>query len=455
MTGDAVNVASPAAGRGRAGLGRRRGSDVSLVPACDAYRRLEDVSGQGRRPSDRRLGSGRRSGDRCTRAVRRRHSDGRPRPRAGPADRRFSSGRSRTGRAALVIDRRPTRDGQESSRLEFESLAATSASGRQDALPSVRREASPTRPWPRSCVPMPRSSRATRPRPSRRRTRPTLGPRFGGLDEAEGTTDVLLSSIGSTTGPRSRSAELEVAAARRSIASAWRRYLESICRSGPLVVVLEDIHWAEPGLLELLESLAAQVSGPLVLVCTARPEIFERRSSWGGGLPNASSISLRRLSTEEGEALIGQLLGGPPPAMVVGPLLDRSDGNPFFVGELLRMVVEDGTLRHDPDGWTLTRSLSTDLPDTIQGVIASRLDLLPPGPQAGRPGRCRRRPDLLGRCHRAARRAGRPGGAARAPRQRPRPGARHVGRRRRTGVHLQPHPHPGRRLRQRPAASPA
>ena len=115
-----------------------------------------------------------------------------------------------------------------------------------------------------------------------------------------------------------------------------------------------------------------------MLVCTARPEIFERRSSWGGGLANASSISLRRLSSEEGGSLIEHLLGGPPPALIVGPLLGRAEGNPFFVGELLRMIVEDGTLRHDPDGWTLTRSLSTELPDTVQGVIASRLDLLSP-----------------------------------------------------------------------------
>src|SRR4029078_10026799 len=105
--------------------------------------------------------------------------------------------------------------------------------------------------------------------------------------------------------------------------------------------------------------LAAHVSGPLVLVCTARPEIFERRSNWGGGLPNASSISLRRLSMQEVEALIGQLLGGPPPGMVVGPLLDRSDGNPFFVGELLRMIVEDGSLRLHRGGWPLHTSLAT------------------------------------------------------------------------------------------------
>ncbi len=207
------------------------------------------------------------------------------------------------------------------------------------------------------------------------KARAVVQPRFGGVD-AERTTDVLLSSIGTMTGTDPLIG-LEASAARRAIAAAWRRYLGSITRTAPLVVVLEDIHWAEASLLELLESLAAGVSGPLVLVCTARPEIFERRASWGGGLANASSISLRRLSIMEGEALIGHLLGGPPPPQVVGPLLGRSEGNPFFVGELLRMVVEDGTLRRDPGGWTLTREVPTELPDTVQGVIASRLDLLP------------------------------------------------------------------------------
>ncbi len=192
-----------------------------------------------------------------------------------------------------------------------------------------------------------------------------------------GQTEVLLSSIGVTV-PSDPLAGAEPSAASRIIAGAWQRYLESLAGEGPLVALIEDVHWADPSLLDLIDAVLGAATGPVLVVCTARPELFERRPAWSGGLTNATTITLTPLSAGESMRLIEDLLGGDAPAEVVGPVLDRSEGNPFFAGELLRMMTEDGTLERRDGRWMLVRALPSALPDTVQGVIASRIDLLAP-----------------------------------------------------------------------------
>ncbi len=203
-----------------------------------------------------------------------------------------------------------------------------------------------------------------------------LDPRFPG-DEGMGITSVLLSSIGVEV-PSDPLAGTEREAASRVISRAWQRYLESLTDEEPLVALIEDIHWADLNLLELIEGVISRAKGPAFVLCMARPELFERRPGWGGGLSSATTISLSPLSAAEGTTLIGHLLGGEAPAEVVGPVLHRSEGNPFFAGELLRMMIEDGTLAKGNRRWSLVRELPSALPDTVQAVIASRIDLLPP-----------------------------------------------------------------------------
>jgi class 3 adenylate cyclase/tetratricopeptide (TPR) repeat protein len=203
-----------------------------------------------------------------------------------------------------------------------------------------------------------------------------LDPRFPG-DQGMGVTGVLLSSIGVEVASDPL-AGTDPDAARRVIARAWQRYLESMTGEGPVIALIEDIHWADPSLLELVESCISRASGPIIAICMARPELFQRRPTWGGGVSNATTISLTPLSAGDGTALIQHLLDGEAPAEVVGAILHRSEGNPFFAEELLRMMIEDGTLGRRDGRWSLTRELPSALPDTVQGVIASRLDLLPP-----------------------------------------------------------------------------
>jgi tetratricopeptide (TPR) repeat protein len=144
-----------------------------------------------------------------------------------------------------------------------------------------------------------------------------------------------------------------------------------------VIALIEDIHWADPRLLELLESVVARASGPALVLCMARPELYQRRPSWGGGLSNATTISLTPLSSDDGIALIANLLGGDGPPEVVEAILERSEGNPFYASELLRMMIEDGTIAGRDGRWARVRELPSVLPDTVQGVIASRLDMLP------------------------------------------------------------------------------
>jgi class 3 adenylate cyclase/tetratricopeptide (TPR) repeat protein len=208
------------------------------------------------------------------------------------------------------------------------------------------------------------------------KARASLNPRFSG-DEGMGLVSVLLSSIGVDV-PSDPLAGTDPDAARRVIVRAWQRYLESMTAEGPVLALIEDVHWADPSLLELLEAVVARASGPALVLCMARPDLFERRPDWGGGLSNATTLSLSPLSAGEGAALIENLLDGEAPTEVVGAILHRSEGNPFFAGELLRMMLEDGTLARRDNRWRLIRELPSTLPDTVQGVIASRIDLLPP-----------------------------------------------------------------------------
>jgi class 3 adenylate cyclase len=207
-----------------------------------------------------------------------------------------------------------------------------------------------------------------------RKARATLEPRLARADDI-GDTAVLLSSIGIAV-PSDPLAGADAVAAERMVARAWQRALERIADGRPLVAAIEDIHWADPRLLDLLETVIARVDAPVLMVCMARPDLFERRPGWGGAVGDAARISLSPLSAGEGAALLEDLLGGEAPADVVGPILHRSDGNPFFAAELLRMMIEDGTIARGSAGWSLVRDLPSTLPDTVQAVIASRLDLL-------------------------------------------------------------------------------
>jgi len=160
-----------------------------------------------------------------------------------------------------------------------------------------------------------------------------------------------------------------------------RAFLYAKAASGPLVLVFEDLHWAEQSLLDLLERLAARGGdGPILIACLARPELLERYPTWGVRVRDYTALTLLPLPPAHSTRLVGELLAGSAlPADVRDAVLARAEGNPFFITEILRMLIDEGSLVQDGKRWKwASPSLDIRIPDTIQGLLLSRLDLLSP-----------------------------------------------------------------------------
>jgi DNA-binding SARP family transcriptional activator len=159
--------------------------------------------------------------------------------------------------------------------------------------------------------------------------------------------------------------------------TAWalRRLLEIAAARAPLLVVLDDLHWAEPAVLEAIGHVAEHAARPLVLLCLARPELLDDRPGFGGGLPNASSVRLEPLLPAEAARLAQELLGGEVDPQVEAGLLEAAGGNPLFTEELVAMLRDDGRLERADGRWVLAgASAALTAPPTIQALIAARLD---------------------------------------------------------------------------------
>jgi len=159
--------------------------------------------------------------------------------------------------------------------------------------------------------------------------------------------------------------EVETGGDRRAESfSAWRRFFEALADRRPLVLIFEDLHWADDDLLDFVDELADWVEGvPMLVLCTARPELLDRRPGWGGGKRNAVTVSLAPLCEDETARLIAQLLNRSVlPAETQAALLARAGGNPLYAEQFVRMYAERGE--------------QTELPETLQGIIAARLDSL-------------------------------------------------------------------------------
>ncbi|MEV6798121.1 adenylate/guanylate cyclase domain-containing protein [Micromonospora rifamycinica] len=163
--------------------------------------------------------------------------------------------------------------------------------------------------------------------------------------------------------------------------AAWRRFLLALAGQGPTVLVFEDMHWADQAMLTFVEQLGAAARGvPLLVVATARPELRERQPAWTGMISGAMSISVPPMHDADIDTLYSLLLGQAAlPAMARTPLIEFADGNPLYAQEYARMLMDGGlldpTARFDPAG-------TSDMPRTVQAVIANRLDLLDPADRA-------------------------------------------------------------------------
>ena len=169
---------------------------------------------------------------------------------------------------------------------------------------------------------------------------------------------------------------------------AWRVFFEALAAPRGLVAMIDDAHWADDALLDLLASVATHASGvPLLFVLTARSDLMERRPNWGGGRRNYVTLGLEPLSPGDAARLLDELLPGTAvPATLRQGILDKADGNPFYVEEIVRMLVDRGALtQEEAGGWRVAPEWENSeevrdpvIPDTVQGVLAARLDLLSP-----------------------------------------------------------------------------
>jgi class 3 adenylate cyclase/tetratricopeptide (TPR) repeat protein len=166
--------------------------------------------------------------------------------------------------------------------------------------------------------------------------------------------------------------------------AAWRRFLLALADDTPTVLVIEDLHAADDGFLAFLRTLVeAATSTPLLVLCTARTELMERRSDWLAGLRDAMTITLTPLGEPETVAVLVRLLGEAVlPEPLQRRLLDRVGGNPLYAEEYVRMLADSGVIQRGEshESATLSGSLGgladLPLPDSVQGVVDSRLDLL-------------------------------------------------------------------------------
>jgi class 3 adenylate cyclase/tetratricopeptide (TPR) repeat protein len=154
--------------------------------------------------------------------------------------------------------------------------------------------------------------------------------------------------------------------------AAWRAFFEALADDVPLVLVIEDLHWADDAMLAFVDHLVDWANDvPILVIGTCRPELFERRPEWGGGKANATTLSLAPLSDQQTATLLGALLDRPlVPAETQRVLLDRAGGNPLYAEQYAQMWLERG------EGHELGP------PETIQGLIAARLDALQPEQKA-------------------------------------------------------------------------
>ena len=157
----------------------------------------------------------------------------------------------------------------------------------------------------------------------------------------------------------------------------WARYVEALGREQIAIVAVEDVHWASSPLLDLIERLAETLTGTRVLlVCTARLELLEMRPSWGAGKQNATTLSLTPLAPAEAAELVSSILGEVP-GEIRDRVLAHAEGNPFYVEEMLNMLIEQGVLERRNGGWASAEGLKdVAIPDSVHGVIAARIDLL-------------------------------------------------------------------------------
>ncbi len=182
------------------------------------------------------------------------------------------------------------------------------------------------------------------------------------LGDVEAALDGSIDAGLATTRIGAALGSVETTASPDEIAWGFRKLFEALAATRPLIVVFDDIHWAEPTLLDLIEYVAAFAQDvPLFVLCTARPDLFEQRPTWTAPKPNATLLTLDPLADSDSESLVTRL--GDVPAAMRERIVEVAEGNPLFVEQLVAMQAESG-------------NGELDVPPTLQALLAARIDRL-------------------------------------------------------------------------------
>jgi len=180
--------------------------------------------------------------------------------------------------------------------------------------------------------------------------------------------------------------DLHPLVAQERLHAAWVELVDEMAAAGPVVLLMEDLHWAEQPMLDLLERIRREARGPILVLATARPEFLARRPSWGVSAERRESptIRLEPLSEKETDLMLTQVLASTVPPALHEIVVNHAEGNPFFVEELLATLIDRGLLVRSPDGWDVAE-LPQDfsIPSSVHALVAARIDMLEARDKAG------------------------------------------------------------------------
>jgi len=165
---------------------------------------------------------------------------------------------------------------------------------------------------------------------------------------------------------------------------AWRRFFERVAERGTTVLVFEDLHWADSGLLDFIQSLLEwSRTSPLIVLSLARPELSDRRASWGSGVRSSSTLHLDRLADSDIETMVTGYVGGLPDDGLAR-IVSRAEGVPMYAVETVRMLASRGVLEQTGESYVVVGDLGgeLDIPETLHALVAARLDNLPDAERA-------------------------------------------------------------------------
>jgi class 3 adenylate cyclase len=211
-------------------------------------------------------------------------------------------------------------------------------------------------------------------------TEPATGKLMAAVSAAvgNGSANVVRDALIWTVGLAQPSAGISAEAVRKVLHDGWARYLAGLADRVATLLVLEDIHWASAEMLDLAQHLASALDDvPVLVVCSARPEFLDDHPAWGAGMQNATAINLPPLTREDTGRLMADLLHGGLTAESREVVLAQAEGNPFYLEEILAMLIDRGALTRTDDGWVGQGISEVPIPDSVHGVIAARIDLLP------------------------------------------------------------------------------